>query len=372
MKQINRDKLFDQIAQFIESCELQVQDIQRAHEIQSTFEQLAIQLFQLQFQTNFPYRKLCLHRFSDPAAVQKWQDIPAVMTSSFKHATLFCGDAEKEQRAVYYTSGTTTSVPGKHYFKTTALYELASVRTFEWACLPDCKRLPIIILGPTKELFPHSSLGQMFSWTLQEFGSEQSAAFFSPAGLDKPGAAEWLSGQDHRNPVMMLATSLALLEFVEFCEHNGLQFQLPKMSRIIDTGGYKGSSREIQRKELLQRTAACLGVPENWIFNEYGMTEMSSQFYQTVFILDDFGSSEKLGPPWLRSIACDPDSLALLPDGTAGVLRHFDLANVDSVAMLQTEDIGIVRGRKIELLGRDPAAEPRGCSLLADELRMNA
>ena len=42
---------------------------------------------------------------------------------------------------------------------------------------------------------------------------------------------------------------------------------------------------------------------------------------------------------------------------------HFDLANVFSVAAIQTEDLGIRRGEGFELIGRAQIAEPRGCSL---------
>jgi hypothetical protein len=46
------------------------------------------------------------------------------------------------------------------------------------------------------------------------------------------------------------------------------------------------------------------------------------------------------------------------------LLRHLDLANLGSVVALQTEDVGRALGNGIELLGRVPGAEARGCSLL--------
>ncbi len=54
--------------------------------------------------------------------------------------------------------------------------------------------------------------------------------------------------------------------------------------------------------------------------------------------------------------------------GETGVLRHLDLANLNSVAMLQTGDLGAVDGEGFLLFGRAPGAEPRGCSIAMDEL----
>ena len=46
------------------------------------------------------------------------------------------------------------------------------------------------------------------------------------------------------------------------------------------------------------------------------------------------------------------------------LIRIFDLANVFSVAAIQTEDLGVRRGDGFELIGRAQLAEPRGCSLM--------
>jgi hypothetical protein len=49
------------------------------------------------------------------------------------------------------------------------------------------------------------------------------------------------------------------------------------------------------------------------------------------------------------------------------MIRVTDLANVWSVAAIQTEDLGIRREDGFELIGRAEKAEPRGCSLMAME-----
>lgn len=360
--------LLHRVGEFISSSAFTIESGNSAQK-ERAFTELALAVFHYQFEHNLPYRKLCQNRGVEPDHVRRWQEIPPVMASSFKYAPLFCGDHSQDAIRVFHTSGTTQNKPGKHYFRTLELYRTASLRMFKWACLPDSQKMSMLILGPNAVDFPNSSLGQMFSWVVEAYGAPDFSFCFSQKGLDFHSAMRWLQEQClQQTPVFILATSLTLLDFIKNSHPGELPFKLPTGSRILDTGGYKSSLHSIERNDFLELAANQFGLPKEWIFNEYGMTELSSQFYETRFIAEAFGVGVKAMPPWVHSLACNPETLAPLPEGDEGVLRHFDLANLDSVAMLQTEDMGIVRGCTIELLGRDPNAEPRGCSLLADEI----
>jgi hypothetical protein len=70
----------------------------------------------------------------------------------------------------------------------------------------------------------------------------------------------------------------------------------------------------------------------------------------------------------MRAIAVDPGTGLEVADGETGLLRIYDLANLGSVLAIQTRDLAVRRGGDFELLGRDPAALPRGCSRSADEM----
>ena len=70
-------------------------------------------------------------------------------------------------------------------------------------------------------------------------------------------------------------------------------------------------------------------------------------------------------PPWARVQIISPETGREVADGETGIIRVFDLANVFSVAAIQTEDLGIRRGNGFELIGRAQMAEPRGCSLMS-------
>jgi hypothetical protein len=69
-------------------------------------------------------------------------------------------------------------------------------------------------------------------------------------------------------------------------------------------------------------------------------------------------------PPWARVQIVSPETGREAADGETGLIRVFDLANVFSVAAVQTEDLGIRRGDGFEVIGRVPQSEPRGCSFM--------
>jgi hypothetical protein len=106
-------------------------------------------------------------------------------------------------------------------------------------------------------------------------------------------------------------------------------------------------------------------VPEPAIVAEYGMTELSSQLYETT-ILDPSGPRRYWVPGWLRASVVDPETLRPVRDGDVGILRIDDVANVDSVCAIQTADLARQAGDGIEVLGRASDAVPRGCGLAID------
>ncbi|MDZ7402849.1 MAG: hypothetical protein ONB41_01900 [candidate division KSB1 bacterium] len=351
------------------------------------FNELAVELFHHQFEKNAVYRGVCRQQKIAPARVTGWREIPAVTTSAFKEVPLVCFPAQ-QAAAVFHTSGTTKQRAGKHYFRTLKYYRAAMLRSFAAYCIADWG-LPVaerrssaihnpqpamrmFFLGPTFELFPNSSLGYMFSGIRDEFGDEKSAVFFSPEKADAEGLQQALERASQENaPVFILGTALALLECMEIFQQRNRKFRLPAGSRILDTGGYKGRCIEIKREEFTNRLGETFSIPREYLLNEYGMTELSSQFYESRLPGIPLRQEQPpyalhFMPPWVRVVAVDPEQLEILPPGEIGLLRIFDLANVDSVMAIQTEDLGRAWQDRLELIGRAAGAELRGCSLLTE------
>jgi hypothetical protein len=168
--------------------------------------------------------------------------------------------------------------------------------------------------------------------------------------------------------IALLGTSFAFVHALDGLE--GRRWALPDGARIMQTGGFKGRSRVIAPDEMRALLEARFGVPEAMIVAEYGMTEMSSQLYETTLRaarVGDVSAARRLWVPgWVRATPVDPESLAEAPRDGVGILRVDDLANLDSVAALQTSDLARRVEDGVEVLGRVESATPRGCSLAAD------
>jgi hypothetical protein len=145
----------------------------------------------------------------------------------------------------------------------------------------------------------------------------------------------------------------------------GLYFALPPGSRVMETGGYKGRTRTLPKPELHQEISRRLGVPADCVVTEYGMSELSSQAYDQAAgdLLPPAGRVFRF-PPWARAQVVSPETAREVADGETGLIRVLDLANVFSVAAIQTGDLGVRRGGGFALIGRAENREPRGCSLM--------
>jgi hypothetical protein len=151
----------------------------------------------------------------------------------------------------------------------------------------------------------------------------------------------------------------------------GASWALPAGSRVMETGGFKGRSREVPREVLRVELARHFSVPETSVVNQYGMTELGSQFYDST-LLDPAGPRRKLVPPWTRVRFVDSESGRDVRPGAIGMIVIQDLANTGSIAALQTADLGRAvlddSGEAIgfDVLGRATGAEARGCSIATD------
>lgn len=339
------------------------------------FDRLARRVFTYQLRRNPAYAAYARRRGATPESVGHWTGIPAVPTAAFKEIRLVSGDAARAE-AVFRTSGTTQGAEkrGEHVVLDLALYHASLLPTFAAYLLPDDARPRMLSLVPPPGQAPDSSLSHMVGVVVGQFGAGGSDWFMdAERGLDEAGLEAALrQAEGDGAPVCLLGTSFAFVHWTDSMQGRGARFRLPTGSRLMDTGGFKGRSRMVEAAELRAAYREILGVPEDHAVNEYGMTELLSQFYDVALREGEAGAGEgprrKAGPPWLRSVAVDPETLAPLPDGVVGLLRHVDLANLGSVVAVQTEDLGRVDRGGLVLLGRAPGAAPRGCSIAMDLL----
>jgi hypothetical protein len=352
------------------------------------FEELALELFRTQFSRNPAYRRLCEFRGVTPKSVSQWTEIPAVPTTAFKELDL-TSLPEGERTNIFFSSGTTGQKRSRHFHsaESLAIYEASLLPWFERHLLADVNdlveeqllgpldKLPFLALTPPPSAAPNSSLVHMFDCVRREFGSRDS---LFAGRVDELGA--WALNMDAtlfsirksmcaNRPLVLLGTAFNFVHLLDhFAEHN-MRYRLARGSRVLETGGYKGQSREVPKGELHTLITKHLGIASQNIVTEYGMSELSSQAYDR--LVGDFAGAATastrtfLFPPWTRAQIISPETGREVSDGETGLLRIFDLANVRSVMAIQTEDLAVRRGDGFELLGRAAQAEARGCSLMS-------
>lgn len=341
------------------------------------FSSLALRVFQAQFRGSATYRRFCRGRGRTPETVERWQDVPLVPATAFKELDLYSGPGDPE--AVFLTSGTTgggaaAAGRGRHPVFSLKLYRASALPWIRRHLVPEGAGLPILCLVPSPADVPASSLSTMMGFLADALGTSGSGFFAEADGRlrfeELCGALESAASRGER--VLVMGTAFAWVHWLDRARQAGFRVALPAGSRLMETGGFKGRSRQVPRSELYGELTRALGIPPGRMVNEYGMTELLSQLYEPVLVGDPPATLEDRvhqPPPWLRVRALDPDSLAAGAPGERGLLAFFDLANLGSVSAVLTQDVGRVSETgSVALEGRAPGSEPRGCSLAMEEL----
>jgi hypothetical protein len=314
------------------------------------FEALALKLFEYQTKQNSVYARYC--EFLDRSeSIDSWQKIPAVPQQAFKYSELRSFPAS-ESAAEFRTSGTTGEGFGRHFFRSLRLYETAVQKGWDYFGLP---RNPLILLMQSPEDAQFSSLSRMGGI----LSNCRRDSFF----VNRDGEIEIDRLQTfllHRTqPITLFGTAMAFLNLLEKYS----ELHLPPESILMETGGFKGLHRSTGKEALYAEFSEFFHIEVDCIWSEYGMTELSSQFYSHGL------QRPHLASPWLRFLVINPSTNTEAAPGEVGLLRIFDLANMWSVFAIQTQDLAVSQGDAgFLLLGRDPKALPRGCSRAMDEL----
>jgi hypothetical protein len=331
----------------------------------------------------FLARYLTARSWSPTQPVHTLTDLPAVSTAAFRGAPI---QDWPKGGPVFHTSGTTGSQTGIHAMADTQIYDKAASRTFGHFVLGiDSRTGPSPVSGhdtwqfvsllPPPSLAPHSSLVHMMALVARKFSATPPLWLAEPgprlthASLQRwkecllsastPSSQPWLVA----GPAFAFVQLLELHGWREDDPDKEPRWPLPPGSRIMETGGFKGRTREIERTEFHALLSRVFQVPLECVINEYGMTELTSQFYDRT-LLDGHNTEWKSSSPWLRAWPVDPLTGRPCKPGHVGLLRVADLGNLDSAVIVQTEDQAIAReDSAFRLLGRVLQAPFRGCSL---------
>ena len=311
-------------------------------------------------------------------------DYPPLPVESFKRKDL-CPFDPSLTVAEFHSSGTTENTRSIHKFRDPGLMQRSLFFTFTMFISPLMPaNTRILSLMPSREDNPNSSLGYMISEFVHAMGGPGSGSYFSMAnGLDVEGICAQIQQAEKENaPVHLMGPAFAYVEFLD--KLGDRQFHCPAGSALLETGGYKGKSREIPKSDLRDALANHLGIERRAIYGEYGMCELSSQGYEICARNLKSNLPEEglfIFPPWLKCLIYNPENMSPMAPDADGQIAFFDLCNLDSAAFILTGDIGRLVSLDedlqnrlpghpkfaLKLYGRAPSAVPKGCSIAWDE-----
>jgi phenylacetate-coenzyme A ligase PaaK-like adenylate-forming protein len=313
----------------------------------SRFEELALELFQIQASENDIYKSYLSARKVDVHQVRSLAAIPFLPIRFFKDFSVVSG-AASDFTSFYSSSGTTGIVTSKHYIWSEAWYLRHAQEIFEttYGSLSDYH---VLALLPAYLERPGSSLVSMARHFIEVSHSEHSGFYL----YNQDELLEKISSlRDDGRKILLLGVTFALLDLAE----SGKNFSPAENLIVMETGGMKGRRKELIREEVHDILKGYFNVGS--IHSEYGMTELMSQAYSQ-------GDGKYTLPATMRVMLRDindPFSWSIRSQGGINVI---DLANFHSCAFIETQDLGRFDGEGfLEVLGRFDNSEIRGCNLL--------
>lgn len=322
------------------------------------FETLALEIFRWQAAHNPIYQSFIGYLGVNPWRVESLAQVPFMPIGFFKSHRILTQSPGIE--VIFESSGTTGTQTSRHYVADLEWYNTISARLFQ-ATYGPLTDYHILGLLPSYLERNNSSLVYMVQQFIQQSHSTYSGFFLHHTEALLKILRNLIENTDERK-VILWGVTFALLDLAE--SGYDLSF-LQNTSQLIvmETGGMKGRRREMLREEVHQVLTHALYVPA--VHSEYGMTELLSQAYSRGNGVFETSASMKI---LLRDIN-DPrtvfDNAQNAP--RYGGINVVDLANLDSCAFIETQDLGrFVEGdsRQFEVIGRFDNSDTRGCNLL--------
>lgn len=309
------------------------------------FDEVALEVFQFQATYNPLYKSYLDLISCKPTEISALSQIPFLPIQLFKKYTIQTGKWSAEQ--VFSSSGTTGQNTSFHHLRSKEWYQKMATKAFQhFYGLP--KDYCFLGLLPAYLERQGSSLIYMVQEFIQLSKYNESGFFL----YNIESLLEIVEKcQKRQIPTILIGVSFALLDLAE-------QYA-PELEGLIvmETGGMKGRRKELTRKELHGQLQNAFGL--DMIHSEYGMTELFSQAYSK-------GKGIFYPSPTMKILAHEvTDPFAVQKFGKTGVLQVVDLANVDTISFIATEDLTkVYEDGSFEVLGRLDASDIRGCNLL--------
>lgn len=311
----------------------------------SNFFEKAKALYYFQLENNTVFRTYVNSIGTLDKPINSFEDFTFLPIAFFKSHEV--KSYREESKLVFESSGTTGEISSKHFILNPEIYHQSTAKCFEdtYGKIEDFCFLGLL---PGYLERPNSSLVYMLKRFIEKSRFPQSNFYIRDHKLLYNTLQEV---EQKKIPTILIGVSYALLDFMEL-----IDFQLMH-TIVMETGGMKGTRKEMVKKELHETLKKGFGLEQ--IHSEFGMTELLSQCYSKEKGLFKCPGSLKV---FARSIS---DPFQILSAKQQGALNIIDLANQDSCAFIETQDIGTcIDADYFEIHGRLDNADLRGCNLM--------
>lgn len=294
------------------------------------------------------------------------EELPWLPVGVFKHLRL----ASVPDAAVFrelHSSGTRGSLPARILLdRETAARQTRALAAIVTDFIGKARR-PMLVIDRHDLLQPAAGMPARAAAVLGFANFGRTPVFALDAALQADMAAldafvAGLAGQ----PALLFGFTFVVWQWLDALEAAGRALALPAGSVLIHGGGWKRlSERAVAPAAFAARVARLTGVTA--VHDYYGMAEQVG----SIFMACEAGRLHT--PRFADLIVRDPLTLAPLPPGSLGVIQVLsELPTSYPGHSLLTEDLGRITGeddcpcgrpgRTLEVAGRLPRAEPRGCS----------
>lgn len=315
---------------------------------ETAFQTLSLEVFRLQYANNSLYQTYCQHLRIHPDSVKNIEQIPFLPVSLFRNFKVITG--EPKISAVFASSGTTGQATSHHHVADIQLYEKSFTEGFK-KFYGNPEQYCLLALLPSYLERQQSSLVYMTEQLISLTRNPDSGFYLYEYEKLHHKLSELKASNQ---PTIILGVTYALLDLAA-----DFPISFPELI-IMETGGMKGRRKEMVREEVHSLLSKGFGVEK--IHSEYGMTELLSQAYSK-------GDGLFKTPPWMHVLIRETnDPFHILETGKSGGINVIDLANIESCAFLELQDIGKKHENGFfEVLGRFDYSQVRGCNLLVGE-----
>jgi hypothetical protein len=247
----------------------------------------------------------------------------------------------------FQSSGTTSENRSKHFINSIEFYRESFIKSFEHH-YGKLEEYCFLFLLPGYYENEHSSLIYMCNEFLKISVHPLNGFYLDNSNALKAAISKL---NESCAKTILLGVSYALIDLAE----TGTKLE-PNI-KVIETGGMKGTRKEMVKSELHDFLKSKMGISS--IGGEYGMTELFSQAYSN-------GDGIYSCPPWMKVQIVDiNDPFSYVSPNKTGGVNVIDLANYYTCSFIATQDLGrAFEDGSFSLQGRFDNSDLRGCNLL--------